>query len=230
MSFLPISAYETPTTPYYVSQGQSISIPPTQNMLMGWQNSSISGTLSFATDQAGDLRENLSIQSVRVPGTGGPAKKLGLTNTQSRWTDITVGSVNVAGDVVQGTEVISQVSADGMGNLLMGTIKPVAIRDYSGVVGTASQVLTVADASGHLLWVSPAGGSTQIRAGQGTFGLDGSVSVPFTSAMSDNPVVVMTYIGAGFTTMPCITGQTVNGFTAVGQSATTFNWIATLIQ
>jgi len=126
-------------------------------MLMGWQNSSISGTLSFATDPAGDLRENLSIQSVSVPGIGGPAKKLGLTNTESRWTDLTVGAVNVAGDVVQGTEVISQISNDGSGNLVMGTIKPFAIRDTTGVVGTVGKVLMVSDASGRLLWVTPGG-------------------------------------------------------------------------
>lgn len=230
-SYLPLSSYQSPSIPYYVAQGASLNIGTQNNITVQYQDSTVQGVLTFDKNTAGTLTENMGVFTYNGGAGVGPLQSIGLQNNLVKWDNLTVGKLNVCGPVQAGTEVPSVLSADTSGNLLLQTIKPVAIRDNTGAVGTAGKVLSVSDASGHLLWATPGGGSTQIRAGTALLDAgSGTVGVTFSTPFSSSPVIVASYVGSSPAQPVIILSYNNTAFVASGQNNATFNWIATVSQ
>ena len=173
-SYLPLSSYASPDAPYFVAVGGSLNIGTTENITVQYQNSTVQGVLTFDKNTAGTLTENMGVFTYNGGTGAGPLESVGLQNNLVEWDNLTLGKLNVCGPVEGGTEVPSVISNDGSGNLLMGTIKPFAIRDTTNSVGSVGRVLMVSDASGRLLWVTPGAPTGPTGPGGGPTGPTGA--------------------------------------------------------
>ena len=148
MSFLPDSAYQSPSISYFVSQGESIALPASQNITMAY-TSTVQSYISFSKNGVGDIFENLgAFNTIVAPSTISPV--LSVLDNLNRWDSVNVGNLLVSGNVEAGTEVVIGLTNDGSGNLLVGpgSLVPLSIKDNVSSIGGANQVLSAGATGG----------------------------------------------------------------------------------
>jgi len=163
MSFIPDASWANPTTPYYVSLGTGVVVPPGQNVSLQYLTSTSQGVIVFDKTLAGDVFEQLGVFNVATAPSV-VAETLSVKDDLDAWDSVNVGTLYVSGPVTAGTEIVSVISQVGDGTLTVGpgSLKPISITDLTDSLGTSGQVLS-AGAGGQLVWTE-AGAATNTGA------------------------------------------------------------------
>jgi len=227
-NWVPIG-YASPTDPLFIPEGETIILPPSQSLNIGFQDPAVQGTISFARNPQNTLFENLGMYSVNTVSSLTEVD-LGVINNLVQWDAFSVGTLRVSGQVQAGTEVPALLTNNGLGCLVMPqAMKPSSIVDSLSNAGTSGQLLSAGN-GGQLLWSAPPGGSV-VRANVAQFnGETGSANVTFSAPLQGQGVVVtLSYVGLGQGTPLVVVSSSNEGFLATGAPSSSFSYIATSI-
>jgi hypothetical protein len=221
--------YLGPDAPSFIPESDVIQLRANQSLNIGYQQSTIQGTISFARNPQNTLFENLGMFAVNTVSSL-VETDLGVLNNLVQWDTFNLGTLRVCGNVQAGSEVPAILTNNGSGCLVMPqAMRPSSIVDSLSNAGTSGQLLSAGN-GGQLLWSAPPGGSV-VRANVAQFnGETGSANVTFSAPLPGQGVVVtLSYVGLGQGTPLVVVSSSNEGFLATGAPSASFSYIATSI-